>query len=307
MYTEAYLPEGMLLDTPENRRLIATESGLAEAAANGTVLEAIATLCDAEHHLHVSLPCMEGIIPHDQGAAGIAEGTTRDIALISRVGKAVSFVVSGFENTGSGTRAVLSRRKAQERCRRHCLEEMQTGDILTAKVTRLETFGAFCDVGCGVSALMPIAGMSVSRISHPRDRLQVGMTVRAVITSLMDERICLSQRELLGTWEENVRAFEQGQTVMGVVRSVEPYGVFVELTPNLAGLAEPRGDLAPGMAVSVYIKSILPEKMKVKLIVIDTAGEAPPPAPPRYFVSDTHIDHWVYSPENAGKRIETVF
>lgn len=307
MNEQQYLPEGSLLATEHNRRMTADHTALAEAALEGVVLEAVATVCDAEHHLHVSLPCMEGIIPHEEGALGIAEGTTRDIAVISRVGKPVCFMVMGFEHTPDGMRAVLSRRAAQAACRRHLLTAHRVGDILRARVTRLESFGAFCDIGCGVSALMPIAGMSVSRISHPADRLQVGMDILGVITSKEDGRICLSQRELLGTWEQNVCRFSQGETVVGIVRSVESYGVFVELTPNLAGLAEPHGDLRPGMQVSAYIKSILPEKMKVKLIIIDQAGEAPPPDLPTYYIREGHIDHWIYSPPGAQKCIQTVF
>lgn len=64
------------------------------------------------------------------------------------------------------------------------------------------------------------------------------MDIFGAVSSLEDGRICLSQRELLGTWEENASLFEQGETVAGIVRSVEDYGIFVELTPNLAGLAE---------------------------------------------------------------------
>lgn len=307
MEERQFYPEGKLLDTPQNRKRIASYSGLAEAADQGTILEARAVLCDAEHNLHVELPCMPGVIPHNEGAIGIEDGTTRDIALISRVGKPVCFTVTGFDHTADGLCAVLSRREAQEKCRSHCLYTLRPGDVLPARVTRLETFGAFCDVGCGLSALMPIAGMSVSRISHPADRLHPGMDILGVITSLENGRICLSQRELLGTWEENVALFSQGETVMGIVRSVENYGVFIELTPNLAGLAEARADLSPGQLVSVYIKSILPEKMKVKLIIIDTAGVPAAAALPQYFVTDGHLDHWVYSPPAAPKRIETVF
>ncbi len=307
METSVFYPEGKLLDTALNRRLIATYSGLAEAAMEEVVLEARVTSCDAAHNLHVSMPAMAGIIPYEEGAVGIADGTTRDIALISRVGKPVCFTVSGFENTPNGMRAVLSRRAAQEKCRRYCMYAHNVGDIIEARVTRLETFGAFCDIGCGLSALMPIAGMSVSRISHPADRLQVGMDILGVISSVEEGRICLSQRELLGTWEENAAMFTQGETVMGIVRSVEPYGVFVELTPNLAGLAECRDDIAVGQYVSVYIKSILPDKMKVKLIIIDSAGTVPPPTAPHYFIDGGHINRWVYSPDGAAKCIESVF
>mgnify|MGYP002508912097 CR=1 FL=1 len=41
----------------------------------------------------------------------------------------------------------------------------------------------------------------------------------------------------------------------GIVRGIKEYGIFVELTPNLSGLAEWRGAVNVGDAVSVYIKS----------------------------------------------------
>ena len=54
-------------------------------------------------------------------------------------------------------------------------------------------------------------------------------------------RFVLTIRELLGTWAENAARFTVGETVVGIVRSVEEYGTFVEIAPNLAGLAESRG------------------------------------------------------------------
>ena len=303
-----FYPEGALIDTPRNQLAIRSAAGLAEAAVEGRVLEARAVLCDADHNLHVEMPCMEGIIPYYEGAVGIAEGTTRDIALISRVSKPVCFTVSGFENLPDGRRrAVLSRRDAQERCRYTYIENLRCGDIVPARITRLETFGAFCDIGCGLPALLPIAGISVSRISHPSDRFTPGMDVYGVVSSLENHRICLSQRELLGTWEENAALFSQGETVAGIVRSVESYGVFVELTPNLAGLAEPKEGVRVGQRAGVYIKSILPEKMKMKLIIIDAQDAPKELAPPKYFITEGHIEYWIYSPENCSKRIETRF
>ena len=303
-----FYPEGALLDTPRNQEAIGSAAGLAEAAVEGRVLEARAVLCDAEHNLYVELPDMEGIIPYEEGAIGIAEGTTRDIALLSRVSKPVCFTVSGFDYTADGRRrAVLSRRDAQERCRQEYLSTLRCGDIVPARVTRLESFGAFSDIGCGLPALIPIAGISVSRISHPSDRLTPGMEVFGVVSSLENGRICLSQRELQGTWEENAALFAQGETVAGIVRSVESYGIFVELTPNLAGLAEPRAGVLPGQRAGVYIKSILPDKMKIKLILIDTQDGPREMAPPHYFRTQGHIDRWVYSPPECSRTIETCF
>ena len=303
-----FYPEGGLLDTPENQARIRSATALCEAVAEGAVIEAKAVLCDAAHNLHVDLPAMKGIIPYEEGAIGITEGTVRDIALISRVGKPIAAVVTGFEYAPTGERrAVLSRRRAQEMCSTEYIDRLRVGDVIPARVTRLETFGAFCDIGCGLPALMPIASISVSRISHPSDRLYPGMEIRAVVSSKENGRICLSQRELLGTWEENAALFAAGETVTGIVRSVEDYGVFIELTPNLAGLAEPKEGAVVGRPVTVYIKSILPDKMKLKLIIIDFQEGDSRPRPPRYFTDENHLSRWVYSPDGCPKRIESVF
>jgi small subunit ribosomal protein S1 len=149
--------------------------------------------------------------------------------------------------------------------------------------------------------------MSVSRISHPRQRFRNGQSVRAVVSSIENGRISLSHKELLGSWEENAADYRPGETVRGIVRSVEEYGIFVELTPNLAGLAEKKPDIYPGMAVSVFIKSILPERMKVKLVIIDSLPDEDMPLPIVYRQKAAHIDRWVYSPANCPRLIETVF
>ena len=302
-----YRPEGDLIDTPENVAATATLTALMQAQTEGRLLEGRAVRCDVDHNLYVRLPCGEGIIPHHEGALGIAEGTTKDIVLITRVNKPVCFTVIGIEHTDAGCRPVLSRRIAQQRCREEFLDRLQLGDVIPARITRLETFGAFCDVGCGLPALLPIADISVSRILHPSDRLQVGMEILGVVSSLDNDRICLSHRELLGTWEENAARFHVGETVAGIVRSVEPYGIFVELAPNLAGLAEPHPGVRVGQQAAVYIKSVQPDKLKIKLALIDAQDSDQPPAPPQYFITDGPLTHWRYSPEGCQRVIERWF
>ena len=302
-----YLPEGDLIDTPENIAATSSLTALMQAQTEGRLLEGRAVRCDVDHNLYVKLPCGEGIIPHREGAVGIAEGTTKDIVLITRVNKPVCFTVIGFEHTDAGCRPVLSRRVAQERCREEFLDHLQLGDIIPARITRLETFGAFCDIGCGLPALLPIADISVSRILHPSDRLRVGMEILGVVSSLENDRICLSHRELLGTWEENAARFHVGETVAGIVRSVEPYGIFVELSPNLAGLAEPHPDVRVGQQAAVYIKSVQPEKLKIKLALIDASDSDLPPTAPEYFITDGPLTHWRYSPEGCTRVIERTF
>lgn len=305
---KGFYPEGWLYSTPENKRSLQSHATLAEAQARQTVLEADVIMCDSDHNLIVNLGCMKGIIPHNEGAIGIADGTTRDIALISRVGKPVCFLVTNITTDDTGNpQAILSRRLAQELCRNHILNSYKQGSITSAKITHLESFGAFCDIGCGNVALLPIDAISVSRISHPKDRFNVGDDIKVIIKNIADDgKITLSHKELLGTWEENAAMFAPGQTVAGVIRSVEDYGVFVELTPNLAGLAEPKGNVYVGQQASVYIKSIIREKMKIKLIIIDSFDNDFTP-PVQYFYNGDLLEEWDYSPDSCYKQISTKF
>ena len=303
-----YLPEGKRIHDRENLAVLQSPRLLHEAAQNGDILEARAVLCDAAHNLTVDLGCMQGVIPREDGAIGIREGSVRDIAVISRVNRPVCFVVTGFSHDENGREiALLSREKAQRRCLENYIRQLRRGDVVDAKITHLESCGAFADIGCGIVALMPIDAISVSRIEHPKERFSVGMDIRAVIRGVQNGRISLSHKELLGTWEENAAFFRPGETVSGIVRSVENYGAFVELAPNLAGLAESREGVRAGQQASVYIKSILPDKMKIKLIIIDTFDYQYNPLPPKYFCEKSHIDSFLYSPAQCSKRIESVF
>ena len=252
-------------------------SDIKEAVETGEILESTAFMCDNDHNLLVNLGCMRGIIPRCEGAIGIKEGTTRDIALISRVGKAVSFTVTEIKSDSSGKPyALLSRKEAQQICKKNILENHIIGDIIDARITHMESFGAFCDIGCGNIALLPIDSISVSRISHPRDRFSVGEDIKVIIRQIDNGRITLSHKELLGTWLENARLFKPQSVTTGIVRSIEDYGVFIELMPNLAGLAESCDGIKNGDVVNVYIKSILPDKMKVKLVIISKAETSIP-------------------------------
>ena len=303
-----YYPEGWLIGSIENRKKVTSPVNLAQAQALGEILEGNVIMCDNYRNMTVDLGCMKGIIPRDEGAIGIAEGQTRDIALISRVGRPVSFMITAINTDELGRLyAVLSRKQAQNKCRDYILNEKRIGDIINARITHLESFGAFCDIGCGNIALLPIDSISVSRISHPSDRLRVGQDIKAIIKNIDDEgRITLTRKELLGTWEENISMFSQGQTVSGIVRSIENYGIFVELTANLAGLAEPKDNVYIGQQASVYIKSIIPEKMKIKLIIIDSF-EGMNTSPEKYFYEGNHVDRFEYSPPECYKKIITEF
>lgn len=290
-----YYPEGMF---PQERKAQnMTREMLKKAYLEGTILEATARSATAAHNLLVDLGTATGYIPRNETAIGIEDGTVRDIAILSRVGKPICFKITSIEGLYEDRpKITLSRRQAQEEALHYLMDEVRDGTVLPAVVTHLDRFGAFCDIGCGNVSLLSIENISVSRITHSRDRFDEGQHIFVAIASrdLAMRRINLTHKELLGTWQENAENFTVGETVVGIVRSVKDYGVFIELSPNLSGLAEYRDDLYPGDRVSVYIKAILPERQKVKLIVIKLLPQSRDPEPLRYYTTGGDISSWRY-------------
>ena len=312
MTDNPYLPEGYLTGTAENEFFLSGVRGLRAAMETGRTVEAYATECGSgTMDLLVDLRGIRGVIPREEAAFSADGSPVKDIAVITRVAKPVCFRVIGLADDGTGVTAILSRRAVQKECYERYVSGLRPGDVIPAAVTHLEPFGAFVDIGCGIVSLITVDSVSVSRISHPGDRFSPGDRIYAVVKSRDAEtgRITLTHRELLGTWEENAAAFSPSRTVSGVVRGVEDYGVFVELAPNLAGLAEPKEGAVEGDPCAVYIKSIIPSKMKIKLVLVD-AGVGEVRLPMKYYVDPSttkRMTRWRYSPECCPRVIETVF
>lgn len=310
----SYLPEGILSERNENNVCFSSPRHLERAMNEGRILEAPAVACRADTlELSVDLGCAVGTIPKSEVALGANNSSgQRDIAVITRVGHPVCFVITELWQEGGKWHASLSRKKAQEMCLCEYISKLTPGDIIPACVTHLDPFGAFVDIGCGIISLLNVDCVSVSRITHTKERLKKGQMIYTAVKAVDREngRIYMTLRELLGTWEENAAAFSVGEAVVGTVRSVESYGIFVELTPNLAGLAEKKEGVKVGDSCSVYIKNIIKDRMKIKLSIIDCFSNTNPPVPLEYYISPpktNHISYWRYSPEGASKIIETVF
>ena len=126
-----------------------TLDALRRAMTAGDILESRALSFDSEKRLHFRLGEIEAIMPYEECADGVREGAVRDIALITRVGRPACFTVMEIDEQGAAPVALLSRTQAQQRCKAEYLDLLLPGDILPCRVTHLESFGSFCDIGCG--------------------------------------------------------------------------------------------------------------------------------------------------------------
>lgn len=150
--------------------------------------------------------------------------------------------------------------------------EVKQGQIVDGTVTGIQPYGAFIKMENGVNGLVYIEDLSVARIKSPKERVQVGQKIKCMVKCIDQNtgRINLSYKNCLGTWDDNIKNFKEGMTVKGIVRDTEKNknGIFIELTPNLVGMTEYTEKLNYGEIIDVCIKRILPDKKKIKLIVV---------------------------------------
>ena len=235
-------------------------------------MQGIVRKCDSNYNLHIDFGNnITGIIPREEvEAINIDEtGFPKPNICMSKVNKYVQFKVKDVDEKD---KYILSRKEVGKEALKWVKTELKEGQIVKGIVKSIRPYGVFVEIGGGIVGLLHIEDISVARIKSPLERLKIGQKANFVV-KLIDrgnDRILLSYKELLGTWEENVKKFEVGSTVKGVVRETEKSknGIFIELTPNLVGLAEYKEGIEYGQNVDVYIKKIIPEKKKVKLVII---------------------------------------
>ena len=173
----------------------------------------------------------------------------------------------------SDTQILLSRKQVGEEAIKWVINELKPGMIVKGIVRNIRKFGAFVEIGGGVVGLLHIEDISVSRIKTPEERFYIGQKINVMIKSIEKEngKVILSYKELLGDWQENIKDFKEKMIVSGIVKETDKYknGIFIELKPNLVGLAEYKDGFYYGQKVKVLIKKIIEEKKKIKLIIVN--------------------------------------
>ena len=267
MNTLKFVPEGW-----NNEITKIDKNNIDEYIENKEILQGLVKECDSNYNLHVSFESgLDGVIPREE-VEGInlqENGLPKVNLCTGKVHKFVQFKVKQIDNEN---RLILSRKQVQEEALNWVKNDLKAGDKVTGIVKNLMPYGAFIEIGGGVVGLAHIEDLSVARIKTPSERLKIGQKVEVVVKSINREqgKIILSYKETLGSWEENAKKFTPGIKVKGKVRETEKNknGIFIELTPNLVGMAEYEEGLEYGQNVEVYIKKIDTERKKVKLLIV---------------------------------------
>ncbi|MBI4142982.1 S1 RNA-binding domain-containing protein [Candidatus Uhrbacteria bacterium] len=263
--------------------------------------------------LLVQLGRVKGFLPVSQLSPGnyprVTGGDRQRIfeKLKSFVGKVFDVKVIDIDEREE--KLIVSEKAAWEEGQAQVLARYHVGDIIEGDITALADFGAFVRFSTMpegtpesptnyLEGLIHISELAWQRVEHPRDVLTMHQHVRCQIINIEGSKIFLSLKRLSeDPWVKASERYQIGQAVDGKVVKVQPFGLFVELDPDIHGLAHVSelGDPAPSSPDAVAkvgethrfsIISIDPKEHRLGLrLVTDgaapaSASEAPSETPP---------------------------
>lgn len=133
---------------------------------------------------------------------------------------------------------VVSEKAVWETKQESVLAKYKIGDQVQGSITAVTDFGAFVRFDDNLEGLVHISEIAWQRIDHPRDVLKIGDHVRAEIINIEGSKIFLSMKKLVeDPWKNVAEKYKVGQWVKGRVLKINPFGLFVELDPDIHGLA----------------------------------------------------------------------
>ena len=181
-------------------------------------------------------------------------------------------------------RFILSRREVVEAAtaaaRAEVFGKLAVGDVVTGKVARITSFGAFIDLG-GVDGLVHLTELSHERNVSPKSVVTVGEEIEVKILDLNEEegRVSLSFKATTpGPWDGVEQKLAKGDVVEGTVKRLTDFGAFVEVLPGIDGLVHvsqishkrienPKEALTVGQEVTVKVLDVNADAERVSLSI----------------------------------------
>jgi small subunit ribosomal protein S1 len=113
-------------------------------------------------------------------------GKTLDVQVITADEEDDKLVLSAKE---------ILREKANEE-RKNKISNVEVGLVTEGTVESLQSYGAFIDLGNGISGLCHISQIANQRIAHPSSVLKVGQKVKVKVIAIKDGKLSLSMKAL---------------------------------------------------------------------------------------------------------------
>ena len=132
---------------------------------------------------------------------------------VFKVGEKVKVLIKEI----SGNKIALSLKFADANPWKDAAEKYAVGSVVTGRVARMTSFGAFIELEPGVDALLHVSQIAKEHIEKPADVLKVGEEITAKVVDFNDEdkKISLSIKAMLAP-EPKEEAVEENEDVVSV-------------------------------------------------------------------------------------------
>jgi len=169
-------------------------------------------------------------------------------------------------------RAVLEEEKRARR--EESMQTVEVGSVVTGRVTRLESFGAFVEIAPGIEGLLHVSNMAYRRVERPEDVVSVGDVVEVMILEISEggRRIGLGRKQLeADPWDDVTSRLYPDAVVQGTVRRIVEFGAFVEVEAGIEGLLHV-SQLGEGRVRNVRDVLSVGQELSVRVLSIDAGA-----------------------------------
>ena len=151
-----------------------------------------------------------GVIAMVEGIRGFIPASQLSLSYVENLEDFLNqeIEVQIIEASQADNRLILSAKellKAKAKAEKAALiASVEVGSVMTGTVETLQNYGAFIDLGNGLSGLVHVSQISDKRIKTPADVLEVGQSVDVKVIGVKDGNISLSMKALIEKKEEEV-------------------------------------------------------------------------------------------------------
>ena len=176
-----------------------------------------------------------------------------------------------------GKQVIVSRKlfatETKKKAKKEFLNSLNVGDLVDGTIKNQTEFGVFIQISAGIIGLCHASDQG-------SESPKVGQKVKARILKIDRDknRVSLGIRQVTEpSWEEIVSKYAPDDRVVGKVKSIVPYGAFLEIEPGVSGLVHvsdlswsdhikhPKEMLSEGQQVEVIILGIDVDKQHLSL------------------------------------------
>ena len=167
-------------------------------------------------------------------------------------------------------------------------DRYQLDDVVDGKVTKITDFGVFIELEEGIEGLAHISELSwVKRVSHPREVVSIGDTVKSKILGYDtgEKKISLGMKQVTNNpWDTIVERFPEGMRLKAEVVKITNAGAFLNLEEGIDGFLHVddiswtrktknvKSFCNEGDSIEVVITRVEPENRRIRLGVKQLEG-----------------------------------